>query len=49
MMAFTWGTYKISIAHIFHFYKIPRGKKSSFFVMTQSEKELDEVVKEMKC
>ncbi|KAI5443821.1 hypothetical protein KIW84_012462 [Lathyrus oleraceus] len=42
---FTWSTYKIYMAHILHFDKNPREKKSNFLVMTQSKKEL-EVVKE---
>lgn len=42
---FTWSTYKIYMAHILHFDKNLRGKKSNFLVMTQSKKEL-QVVKE---
>lgn len=49
MMMFTWGTHKIAMAPNFHFDKNPRGKKSSFFVMTQSEKNLDEAIKETEC
>ncbi|KAI5387259.1 hypothetical protein KIW84_073414 [Lathyrus oleraceus] len=39
-------THKIVMAPVFHFDNNPGGKKSSFLVMTQSEKEFDEVVKE---
>ncbi|XP_058725530.1 uncharacterized protein LOC131596809 [Vicia villosa] len=37
------------MAPILHFDKNPRGKKSSFSVMTQSENEFDEIVKEIEC
>lgn len=47
VMMFTWGTHKISMAPVLHFDKTSGGKKSSFLVMTQSEKETDEAVKEI--
>ncbi|XP_045791182.1 uncharacterized protein LOC123885887 [Trifolium pratense] len=52
VMMFTWGTHKIAMAPVLHFENNPDGKKSSFLVMTlktQSEKELDEAVKETEC
>ncbi|XP_057451853.1 uncharacterized protein LOC130743636 [Lotus japonicus] len=49
VMLFTWGTHKIAMAPVLHFDKGPVEKKSSFLVMTQNEKELDEDVKETKC
>lgn len=49
MMMFTWGTHKIAMTPILQFNKSPGGKKFSFLVMTQSEKEFDEVVKEVEC
>lgn len=42
----TWCTHKIVLALSFHFDKNPGGKNSSFLVMMQGEKELDEAVKE---
>lgn len=46
---FTWGTYKIVMAPVLHLDKNPRENKSGFWVMMQSENELDEDVKETKC
>lgn len=45
-MMFTWGTHTIDMAPVLHFDKNPRGKKSTFLVMTHGEKKLDEAVKE---
>lgn len=49
MMMFTWGIHKIDMDHVLQFDKNLGGNKSSFLVITQSEKELDEVVKETEC
>lgn len=49
IMMFTWGTQKIAMAPVFHFDKNPRGKKSRFFIMTQTEKNLDKAIKETEC
>ncbi|KAI5417062.1 hypothetical protein KIW84_041883 [Lathyrus oleraceus] len=46
MMMFTLGTHKTDMDPVLHFDKNPGGKKSSFFVMTHSENELDGAVKE---
>lgn len=43
-MMFTWGTHKIAMARVFHFDKSPRENKSSFLVITEHEKELDNSV-----
>src|SRR4051812_27832616 len=49
VMMFTWGTHKIAMAPVLHFDKNPGGKNPRFLMMTQSEKELNEAVKETKC
>lgn len=43
-MMFTWGTHKIAMARVFYFDKSPRENKSSFLVITEHEKELDNSV-----
>ncbi|XP_020880760.1 uncharacterized protein LOC110228290, partial [Arabidopsis lyrata subsp. lyrata] len=49
VLMFTWGVHKIAMAPVLHFHKDSVKKKSSFLVMTHSEKELDESFKETNC
>ena len=49
VMLFTRGTHKIAMAPVLQFDKNPKEKKTSFLVMTQNEKELDDAVKETEC
>ncbi|KAI5415959.1 hypothetical protein KIW84_041118 [Lathyrus oleraceus] len=48
-MMFSWSIHKIYVALFLGFDENPGGKNSSFLVMTQSEKELDEAIKETEC
>jgi len=49
VMLFTWGTHKIAMTPVLQFDKNLKEKKTNFLVMTQNEKELDDVVKESEC
>jgi len=49
VLMFTWNGHKIVMAPVSHFDQNLVKKNSNFLVVTQSEKELDEAIKEIEC
>ena len=49
VLMFTWNGQKITMAPVSHFDQNLVKKNSNFLIVTQSEKELDEAIKETQC